>query len=103
MLYELSLFMDILKVLAENVSTAEAAKRCGVSASTIQPYVTKARSCLEQSAVALTRIKKPEVLVKDRNGLPTEVASDEEVKSVVEKLLSSCSARNTRREKLLSA
>uniref|UniRef100_A0A915AEZ4 HTH psq-type domain-containing protein n=1 Tax=Parascaris univalens TaxID=6257 RepID=A0A915AEZ4_PARUN len=97
------IYQATLMVLAENVSTAEAAKRCGVSASTIQPYVTKARSCLEQSAVALTRIKKPEVLVKDRNGLPTEVASDEEVKSVVEKLLSSCSARNTRREKLLSA
>lgn len=51
--------MIVLKVLAENVSTAEAAKRCGISASTIQPYVTKARSCLEQSAVALTRVKKP--------------------------------------------
>ncbi|VDM45985.1 unnamed protein product [Toxocara canis] len=95
----------LFEVLAENVSTIEAAKRCGIPANAVQPYVNKARSCFEQSVVAATHNKKSEAPLKDRSGVqqPTDVASDEEVRNVVEKLLSSCSARNTRREKLLSA
>ncbi|VDD89976.1 unnamed protein product [Enterobius vermicularis] len=90
--------LKVIKVLTTTASTAEAGKRYGIPASTIQPYVNRAKKAMEERGIAQIVRKSS---FADSTGSSPGIATEDEIKEAV--IENGGSHSEARKEQLFAA